>query len=96
MRKKLLLAVIAMASTVGSFAYNVGDYIFTASQRLKVTGDNIVANGDFSDGTTGWYDAEKGTPSAETWSVEPGMGPNGESVIKSLGATEGAALCNAL
>jgi hypothetical protein len=95
MRKKLLLAVIAMASTVGSFAYNVGDYIFTASQRLKVTGDNIVANGDFSDGTTGWYDAEKGTPSAETWSVEPGMGPNGESVIKSLGATEGAALCNA-
>ena len=95
MRKKLLLATLALASVVGSFAYNVNDYIFTATQRLKVTGDNIVANGNFSDGTTGWYDAEKAAPSAETWSVEPGVGPNGESALKSLGATEGAALCNA-
>ena len=94
MRKKLLLTALAVVSAMGSFAYEVNEYIFTATQRLKVTGENIVANGDFADGVTGWYDAEKAAPAAETWSVEPGMGPNGESVIKSLGATEGAALCN--
>ncbi len=94
MRKKLLLTALAVVSAMGSFAYEVNEYIFTATQRLKVTGENIVANGDFADGVTGWYDAEKAAPAAETWSVEPGMGPNGESVIKSLGAIEGAALCN--
>ncbi|MBO4849563.1 MAG: hypothetical protein J5529_01535 [Prevotella sp.] len=94
MRKKLLLTALAVVSVMGSFAYEVNEYIFTSTQRLKVTGTNIVTNGDFADGVNGWYDAEKAAPSAETWSVEPGMGPNGESVIKSLGATEGAAFCN--
>ena len=32
-------------SAVGAFA---DDYVYTATQRLKVTGDNIVANGDFA------------------------------------------------
>ena len=78
-------------SAVGAFA---DDYVYTATQRLKVTGDNIVANGDFADGLAGWTDAEGLSASTDVWSVEPGVGPNGESAVQSLGATAGAALCN--
>ncbi len=68
MRKKLLLTALAVVSAMGSFAYEVNEYIFTATQRLKVTGENIVANGDFADGVTGWYDAEKAAPAdQEPW-----------------------------
>ena len=95
MKKRLLLmAAFALAMVGSSFAYNVGDYVYTATQRVKITGENLVQNGDFSKGLEGWTDAAGNGPSADVWSMEEGLGPNGENVIKSMnGSTSDAALC---
>jgi hypothetical protein len=96
MKKRLLFAALALMSAATSFAFEVGDYVFTATQRLKITGDNQVVNGGFDGLETGWTNADGEAVDAETWAVEPGVGPNGENAVKSLGATEGKALCQLL
>lgn len=94
MKKRLLLQLLTVVCALSAYAYNNGDYVYTATQKLKITGENIVLNGDFADGLAGWYDLEKGIPSAETWSKEQGLGPNGEMVIMSNGASLEGAICN--
>ena len=93
MKKRLLTQLLAVACAAGAYAFNVGDYVYTDNARLKIAGANLVENGDFSNGFTGWMSAEGSTPNSEVFSLEPGFGPNGESVVKSLGATEGQAFC---
>lgn len=97
MRKKLLLAAIAMVCSMGIFAQET-TYVYTASQRFKVTGENVVVNGDFSadgtDKTAGWTDATGAGVNAEVWTVGEGEGPNGENVLKSVATTSGEAICN--
>lgn len=85
-----------MVSVIGSYAYEIGEYAYTATQRLKIAGDNLVENGNFANGATGWYGAN-GTEAvnANVWQVTDGMGPNGEAVIESLGATADEPFCNA-
>lgn len=96
MKKRLLIAALAMLSVATSFAYEIGEYAYTATQRVKILSENLIQNGDFSAGLEGWTDAEGNAPSAEVWSMEEGAGPNGENVIMSInGSTADAALCRA-
>ena len=86
-----------MVSAVSSFAFEVGDYAYTATQRLKITGENLVQNGNFAEGLTsgGWCGLTVAEPvSSTTWKVVDGEGPNGESVLQSQGATADEPLCN--
>jgi len=95
MKKRLLFAALALVSVATSFAFNVGDYAYNSTQRFKITGENLVANGNFADGLNSWYGADKETsPNQEVWSVSEAAGPNGENVITSLGATADMPLCN--
>lgn len=96
MKKRLLLVAFAMLSVATSFAFGVGDYAYNSTQRFKITGENLVKNGNFASGLDGWYGADTETaPSAEVWSIsEDPVGPNGEKVIESIAPTEGMPLCN--
>lgn len=86
---------LAVVSAVASFAFNNGDYAYNSTQRFKVTGDNLVTNGNFANGLEGWYSTDKDTKaSSEVWSYVEGAGPNGEAVIESLAATADQPLCN--
>lgn len=97
MRKRLLLAALAMVSAVSSFAFEVGEYAYTATQRLKVTGENTVQNSTFAEGLNvgGWCGLTAiEEVSATTWKVTDGEGPNGEAVLQSQGATADEPICN--
>jgi hypothetical protein len=96
MKKRLLLAALAIVSAVSGFAYENGSYVYTSAQKLKMTGENIVVNGDFKEGLTvgGWVStADDKSLDTETWGIEPGVGPNGEDVLQSLASNEGASFC---
>lgn len=93
MKKRLLTQLLAVACAAGAYAFNVGDYVYTDNARLKIAGANLVQNGDFSNGFEGWTSAEGTTPNSEVFSLEPTLGPNGETVVTSRGATEGQAFC---
>ena len=90
MKKSLLLALFALVSTASTWAYEIGDYAYTQSQRMKIIGENLIQNGNFASGSSGWFNAN-GTdaPNAESWSVESGLGPNGEAVMMSISASAG-------
>ena len=60
MKKRLLSATLAMVCAMGAYAASVGDYIYSNTNRYKVTGTVAVTNGDFSNGVSGWT-AEDGT-----------------------------------
>ena len=84
MKKRLLTQLLALTCVVGAYALNEGDYIYSPTAKFKVTGANIVTNGDFSvgDGYEGWSDIS-GNPVADNWAIKSGLGPNGEPVIMS-------------
>ena len=95
MKKSLLTMAFAMVSVASSFAFQTGDYAMNQTQRFKITGENLVVNGNFANGRDGWYAADKETaPSADVWNIVEGAGPNGENVLSSLGATADQPLCN--
>lgn len=87
MKKRLLLSLALACGALSTFAYNVGDYIYTPSAKLKIIGENLVKNGNFSDVSfAGWNGGQDGTTavSSENWSIMPGAGPNKENVLQSL------------
>lgn len=88
MMKRLLTMAVAAVFAVGAFAQ---DYVYTSTQKLKIAGDNIVTNGNFAEGTEGWIAADGGNVNADIWTLEQGVGPNGENALKSLANTEGDA-----
>ena len=95
MKKRLLLVAFALLTVATSFAFQAGDYAYNSTQRFKVTGDNLVTNGNFASGRDGWFGLDReSNPSAEVWDVVEGAGPNGETVLQSLGATADQPLCN--
>lgn len=86
MKKKFLLLLLAVASIVGMQADN---YYYSHTARYKALGENLVVNGNFADGFTGWTNEEGGSASAEVWSAEPGAAPDGSNAIMSLDGSEG-------
>ena len=90
MKKRLLFAALAMICASSTFAYEDGEYAFTKDGRVRIDGQNLVVNGDFTDELKGWTGAVKDAPNSDAWGIEPGAGPNGENVVKSKGTPEGS------
>ena len=91
MKKRLLLASVAVAFTSSIFAYNEGDYAYTQTQRLKITGANLVEEASRTS-IQGWMNVDGDAIDAATWVNEPAVGPAGEDAIMSNGRTQDAAL----
>lgn len=83
MKKRLLMQLLVAFCVVNGFAASVGDYIYSPTAKFKVTGDNLVTNGNFSDATNGWLSETSGALDGAVWGVETGQGPAGENVLKS-------------
>ena len=49
----MMMAAIAGLATP-SFAYQQGDAVYTFNGKFKIIGENMLTNGDFSDGVNGW------------------------------------------
>jgi|GEM_PF-2514799 len=54
MNKILLLSLTAMAFATSLSAQNVGDVVRNSKGKYQVTGQNMITNGDFSQGLTSW------------------------------------------
>lgn len=84
MNKRLLISFAAIMGAMTSFAYNVGDYVFTHDAKFKVVGENILTNGNFSANYDGWKDYSDGALSPDYWSIETGATEDGNgNVIQS-------------
>lgn len=84
MNKRLLLSFAAIMGAMTSFAYNVGDYVFTHDAKFKVVGENLIANGNFASNYDGWKDYADGALSPDYWSIETGAAEDGKgNVIQS-------------
>lgn len=83
MNKRLLLSFAAIMGAMTSFAYNVGDYVYTHDAKFKVVGDNLIANGNFASNYDGWKDYADGALSPDYWSIETGAAQDGGNVIQS-------------
>lgn len=93
MKKRLLMQLLAVVCVMGTYAANVGEYIFTTTAKYKVSGNNSFANGVFATGFGSEWTNGKGGEPGELWGIETGKGPNAENVVVSKGAanTEGFA-----
>lgn len=84
MNKRLLISFAAIMGAMTSFAYNVGDYVFTHDAKFKVVGENLIANGNFASNYDGWKDYADGALSPDYWSIETGAAEDGKgNVIQS-------------
>lgn len=86
MKKRLLFAMVALMGWVGMSA---ADYVYTTDARYKLTGENLVLNGDFTEqnlgeiSTFGWSQNTTDTPlSTDAWAIATGVGPNGENALE--------------
>ena len=87
MNKRLLISFAAIMGAMTSFAYNVGDYVYTHDAKFKVVGENILTNGNFSSNYDGWKDYADGALSPDYWSIETGAAQDGKgNVIQSADA----------
>lgn len=97
MKKRLLFVAVAMFAAASSFAQAMGEYVYTATQRVQIVGENAVTNGSFeSANTDGWTNAAGEAVDGAVWSVESGVGANGENALMSVSSTTAdAAACRA-
>ncbi len=102
MNKRLLLPCLGLLCSLGSFAYEKGDYVFTATERLKVTGEtNLITNGDFSvqstgDAGFGWRDATGANVSTDYWLPTATEGYDGKGGLISQSVDAAATLYQAV
>lgn len=91
MKKRLLFALAFAGTVMGANAWNVDDYVFTKNARYKITGDNLIVNGNFTQGANkmeGWISVDESKTIEETFNVNEGTGPNGANTLQVLeGAT---------
>ena len=78
--KKLLLSLVAVFSFAGAYAYELGDYIYTATAKYKVIDESLVQP------ITAWY----GTDDPDTWSTYEEEGVT--NALQSLDGSEGSTL----
>lgn len=95
MKKRFFLIALSVVCAATSFAYEVGEYAYNATQRFKIMGANIVTNGNFENGLKDWYGIDRETQANdEVWSFELGGGPKDENTITSMSAAANEPLCN--
>ena len=54
MKKRLFTLLACAATMLAAYAQQVGDYAYTKEARYKITGENMIPNGDFSEMDAGW------------------------------------------
>lgn len=86
MNKRLLISFAAIMGAMTSFAYNVGEYVYTHDAKFKVVGENLLTNGNFSANYDGWKDYADGALSPDYWSIETDAAQDGGNVIQSADA----------
>ena len=90
MKKRLLFAMMAMASAVSGFALETGSFVYTHQGRFQITGENINANSAFTD-LTGWtlVSAVDGKELKDQFVVNGGGYADGINSVQSTDATAG-------
>ena len=102
MNKRILHTLVLLFCVLGTYAYNIGDYVITDNARFKVTGENILVNGDLSVNNVssaefGWTSTDGSFLSPEYWTLEPAAGPDGQNALQSqTGAVAEAQLFQAV
>ena len=97
MKKRLLMMMAAIAGlATPSFAYQQGDAVYTFNGKFKIVGENMLTNGDFSDGVNGWTGLTGNAVPTDTFSVVPAGGPDGMNCLQvsMSGGTLGTTLHN--
>lgn len=83
MKKQLLSIALLSAVVSGAMAHEIGDKVYSNSAKWKITGKNLVTNGDFSDlSLSGWTAIDETVGKLTTFSVLPGQGAEGKNEIK--------------
>lgn len=77
----MMMAAIAGLATP-SFAYQQGDAVYTFNGKFKIIGENMLTNGDFSDGVNGWTGLTGNAVHTDTFSVVPAGGPDGMNCLQ--------------
>lgn len=75
----MCVAALCAESSVAAM-YEKGDFMYTPNGRFQITSDNLVTNGDFSDGTNGWLNYADEELSIDTFSVTAD-GPDGGTAL---------------
>lgn len=86
MMKKLLSASLFAFIALSASAHNVGDFVYTKVAKYKITGENLVVNGQFKNGATGtegWTATDATLPLETTFTMGVD-GPNGSNTQKVL------------
>ena len=82
MKKQLLSIALLSAVVSGAMAHEIGDKVYSNSAKWKITGRNLVTNGDFSDlSLSGWSNIDETADKLTTFAVLPGKGAEGKNVI---------------
>ncbi len=83
MKKQLLSIALLSAVVSGAMAHEIGAKVYSNSAQWKITGKNLVTNGDFSDNQlTGWTAIDESIDKLTTFSVLEGQGAKGANEIK--------------
>ena len=83
MKKQLLSIALLSAVVSGAMAHEIGDKVDSNSAKWKITGKNLVTNGDFSDlSLSGWTAIDPTVDKSTTFSVVVGGGAKGKNEIK--------------
>ncbi|MCI6804439.1 MAG: carbohydrate binding domain-containing protein, partial [Prevotella sp.] len=83
MKKQLLSIALLSAVVSGAMAHEIGDKVYSNSAKWKITGRNLVTNGDFSDlSLSGWTAIDETVDKLTTFSVLAGQGADGKNEIK--------------
>ena len=82
MIKKLLSASLFAFVALAANAYEVGEFAYTKVAKYKITGENLVVNGKFTEGETGfgagWKSTDPTLPLESVFTMKTG-GPNGSN-----------------
>ncbi len=83
MKKQLLSIALLSAVVSGAMAHEIGDKVYSNSAKWKITGKNLVKNGDFSDlSLSDWTAIDETFDKLTTFSVVVGGGSKGKNEIK--------------
>ena len=86
MIKKLLSASLFAFVALAANAYEIGEFAYTKVAKYKITGENLVVNGKFNDGATGfgsgWTATDALTNPLEAVFTMVTGGPNGSNTQK--------------
>ena len=81
----IALGFFLSASAYGqTFTYNIGDRVVTEEGIYVVTGNNLITNPSFDDGTTGWYDGTNQPLSDSYFDVPQEGGADGGAYLMAL------------